>query len=213
MVSGNLSGLNLSATGLLLSGGVLVLIYEPLVWTHWWDIFTPLLLHRLGEHRGRGITSCFYCSQPLLCPVTKKPGVGTEVSLCVSGWWATKHESEGEGRVHVRSLVCPRILWSGRCHPAFYEVRVQPYEWYTIGRAEKVQLLENQTSAPTFRPPLLSVANSPAEARLLSDLVFFTLALNFFVLPLLWKKNLHRPELIWFQTFQKFVFPCANLFG
>lgn len=93
MVSGNLSGLNLSATGLLLSVGVLVLIYELLVWTHWWDIFTPLLLHRLGEHRGRGITSCFYCSQLLLCPVTK-PGVGTEVSLCVGGWWATKHESE-----------------------------------------------------------------------------------------------------------------------
>lgn len=93
MVSGNLSGLNLSATGLLLSVRVLVLIYELLVWTHWWDIFTPLLLHRLGEHRGRGITSCFYCSQPLLCPVTK-PGVGTEVSLCIGGWWATKHESE-----------------------------------------------------------------------------------------------------------------------
>lgn len=93
MVSGNLSGLNLSATGPLLSAGVLVLIYELVVWTHWWDIFTPLLLHRLGEHRGRGITSCFYCSQPLLCPVTK-PGIGTEVSLCVGGWWATKHESE-----------------------------------------------------------------------------------------------------------------------
>lgn len=112
MVSGNLSGLNLSATGSLLSAGVLVLIYELVVWTHWWDIFTPLLLHRLGEHRGRGITSCFYCSQPLLCPVTK-PGIGTEVSLCVGGWWATKHESEREGRVHVRSLVCPRSTLAG----------------------------------------------------------------------------------------------------
>lgn len=39
--------------------------------------------------------------------------------------------SQTEGRVHVRSLVCPRLLWSGLCHPAFQEVIVQPYEGHT----------------------------------------------------------------------------------
>lgn len=96
MVSGNLSGINLSTTGSLLSAGVLVLIYELV------GIFLPLCCctgrggkaQRKGASRHAYFFKFFYfftVAKSLLCPVTE-PGTGTEVSLCCCS--ATKHESE-----------------------------------------------------------------------------------------------------------------------
>lgn len=119
MVRGNLSGLNLSATSPLLSVGVLVLIYELVVWTHWWDIFTPLLLHRLGEQRGRGASRHAFTVANRFSAQWQNLALGLRFHcVSVGGERLSMSQREREGRVHVRSLVCPRsaLVWAMSSH-------------------------------------------------------------------------------------------------
>lgn len=153
MVRGNLSGLNLSATSPLLSVGVLVLIYELVVWTHWWDIFTPLLLHRPGEQRGRGASRHAFTVANRFSAQWQNLALGLRFH-CVSVGGERLSMSQRE-RDECMSGLWSALgrLWSELCHPTF--LRGYPAARKT---RRNVQLCWEKKKASSST---LSVANSP----------------------------------------------------
>lgn len=148
-------------------------------------IFLPLCCCTgWGSIEEGGITSCFYCSQPLLCPVTK-PGIGTEVSLCVGGWWATKHESDR--RTSACQVFGLSSVYSGGGGLPSYFLRGYSVNVWRVCCTRRCGSRKTEEQKKNFSWTL-SVANSQQRPVLpnssaikctsLSGSVFFTLPLN-----------------------------------
>lgn len=91
--------------------------------------------------------------------------------------------SQSEGRVHVRSLVCPRSTLVRAMSSHFLRrPGVSLWTMHSI-RLRNVQLWKEKTSSSTLS---VDSHRRPILPKLLSDLLYVTLGLSFFTLPPLW---------------------------
>lgn len=157
MVRGNLSGLNLSATSPLLSVGVLVLIYELVVWTHWWDIFTPLLLHRLGEQRGRGASRHAFTVANRFSAQWQNLALGLRFHCVSVGGERLSMSQRERGTSACQVFGLPSVGFGlSYVIPLFWEVILPPHK-----TLRNVQLCEGKKKKKKTSSSTLSAANSP----------------------------------------------------